>query len=179
MMKRLHHLWLWVSIVCMSMQALHASAQDALPEYTVKAGFLYNFIMLTDWPSQHVGPTLEVCVSGSQDLLHALDSLSGKVVNNRRISIHMLGVANEVKDCHVLFLAESERMADAKILRGIAGQPILTITDDEAIARSGAMIFLRPERQRLVFEINVGAAKNANLNISSRLLRLARGGASE
>lgn len=178
-MMKLRHLLLWVSIVCMGLPALQASAEDALPEYTVKAGFLYNFVMLTDWPSQHIGSTLEVCVSGSHDLLQALDSLRGKIVNNRRIAVRMLGIAEEVKDCHVLFLAESERMADAKILRGISGQPILTITDDEAIARNGAMIFLRPERQRLVFEINVGAAKNANLNISSRLLRLARGGASE
>lgn len=179
MMKKLHHLLLWVSLLAAGGQPGSVGAAEALPEYTVKAGFLYNFVMLTDWPAQNAGSTLDVCVLGGADLVQALDAMRGKVVNNRRINVRLLSGTEVAKECQVLFLTETDRMTDTRVLREISGLPILTVTDDEAVARTGAMIFLRPERQRLVFEINVAAARSANLNISSRLLRLARGGVSE
>jgi hypothetical protein len=171
------HLLLCFSLACGLLLAPCARAGDLLPEYTVKAGYIYNFAMLTEWPSDAVGENLELCVTGNDDLGTALKTLQGKTASNRQINVRTLAHPGEAKGCHVLFIAELARSEFAQLKREIAGQAILTVTDNADLAKSGVAIFLRPEHQRLVFEIDAGAAKLANLNISARLLRLARGGA--
>ena len=161
------------------LHATWAMASAPLPEYTVKAGYLYNFAMLTEWPSNTAGEDLELCLIGNDDFVPALETLQGKTVNKRRINVRILTQAGEVKGCHVLFISEVGRSEFAQLKREIGSRPILTVTDSEVLARSGVAIFLRPEGQRLVFEINTNAVRNADLNISARLLRLARVGVGE
>jgi hypothetical protein len=173
------HLLLWLVAVVWAFQAPLTSAANALPEYTIKAGYLYNFAMLTEWPPNSAASHLELCYVGHEDLGAALESLQDKMVGNRRIDVRHIDDAAEVKECHVLFISEVDHGELPKIMREVTGRAVLTVTDDENVARAGVVIFLRPERQRLVFEINNSAAKNANMNISARLLRLARGGANE
>ncbi len=173
----IRHLLLCFSFAGSLLHAACTFAGDLLPEYTVKAGYLYNFAMLTEWPADAVGENLELCFIGDDDFSSALGALQGKNVNSRQINIRSLVRPGDAKGCHVLFIAEVGRSEFAQIKREISGQPILTVTDNESLAKSGVAIFLRPEHQRLVFEIDANAARNANLNISARLLRLARGGA--
>src|ERR1035441_7226967 len=65
-------------------------------EYTVKAGYLYNFALLTEWPSDTADKNLEVCLIGNDDFLPALQTLQGKMVNERRINIHVLAQPGEI-----------------------------------------------------------------------------------
>jgi hypothetical protein len=175
----IRYLLLCFSAACGFLHVQCALAGDLIPEYTVKTGYLYNFAMLTEWPSDTMGENLELCFAGNDDFGSVLKTLQGKVVNNRTINVRSLAHPGEVKGCHVLFFAEVEHSTFAQFKREIAGQPVLTVTDNESLAKSGVAIFLRPEQQRLVFEININAAKSANLNISARLLRLARGRSGE
>jgi hypothetical protein len=52
--------------------------------------------------------------------------------------------------------------------------PILTIGDAPGFARRGGIINFMLEDNKVRFEVNVEAAKHAVLNISSRLLALAK-----
>jgi hypothetical protein len=168
-------LLLCFSLACGLLHAMCAVAGDApLPEYTVKTGYLYNFAMLTEWPSDTTSTNLELCLIGNDDFGIALATLQGKVVNSRQINVRNLAHPGDVKGCHVLFIAEVDNSEFAQLKREIAGKPVLTVTDNGNFAKSGIAIYLKPEQQRLAFEINTNAAKSANLNISARLLRLAR-----
>ena len=51
---------------------------------------------------------------------------------------------------------------------------VLTVSDQPDFAASGGMIGMIRLDNRLQFEINVGAAREAGLRVSSNLLRLAR-----
>lgn len=156
-----------------------ACAAEPLPEYTVKAGYLYNFAMLTEWPSEAAGENLELCLIGDDEFGAALKMLQGKAVNQRFINVRNLNYPGEAKGCHMLFIAEVARPEFVQIKRELAARPVLTITDNKNLEKSGVAIFLRAEQRRLVFEIDTGATKNAKLNLSARLLRLARGAARE
>ena len=52
--------------------------------------------------------------------------------------------------------------------------PVLTIGEMPGFARHGGIINLTLEDSKVRFEVNVEAAKEAELNISSRLLALAK-----
>jgi hypothetical protein len=173
------HLLLCCAVACGMLPAAHASAAGALPEYMVKAGYLYNFALLTEWPSVAAGEPLELCVIGDDGLGVALQALQGKTANNRQINVRVLAEAAEAYRCHILFIADVERSDFAQLKREIAGRPVLTVTDNEQFAKSGMAIFLRAEGSRLVFEIAANVVRRANLNISARLLRLAHAGAGE
>ena len=56
----------------------------------------------------------------------------------------------------------------------LKGVPVLTIGETPGFARNGGIINLILEDNKVRFEVNVAAAKEADLNISSRLLALAR-----
>ncbi len=170
------HLLMWFAIAWGMPHAAGALAADPLPEYTVKAGYLYNFALLTEWPDEAIGDSLELCILGPDHFGPALDALRGKTVNNRRIDIRFIVQPSEARKCHILYIAEAERSEMAALRGELANRPVLTVTDDESLSKAGITIFLRPDRQRLVFEINNNAAKRANLNISARLLRLAHAG---
>jgi hypothetical protein len=79
-----------------------------------------------------------------------------------------------MQTCHLLFVAEITRAEMTRVVKEISVKPVLTVTDDKLLEQQGAMVLLRPEGNRLVFEIDQAMAERANLKFSSRLLRLAR-----
>jgi hypothetical protein len=158
--------WVWTSSCVF--------ARDALPEYTVKAGFLYNFALLTEWPESSIGETFNICLYRSGIFATALEAIQGKRIRKHPITIQNVESPAAMKTCHLLFIAEITRPEMTRVVKEIATRPILTVTDDVILEEEGAMILLRPEGDYLVFEIDHAMAQRVNLNISSRLLRLAR-----
>jgi hypothetical protein len=152
----------------------YVHAREALPEYTLKAAYLYKFALLTEWPADTLGNNINLCFMADEDFGKALDSINGKQINNRPINTRSIVSAEETGSCNIIFIGQMTNTNLTDLISKIATQPILTVTDDEQMAKAGASIFLRPEGQRLVFEINTEAAQSAKLNISSRLLRLAK-----
>ena len=59
-------------------------------------------------------------------------------------------------------------------LRVLGRANILTVSDIEEFAERGGMIGFRIEEKRVRFSVNTEAADRAGLQISSRLLKLAR-----
>ncbi|MGA2191747.1 MAG: YfiR family protein, partial [Steroidobacteraceae bacterium] len=70
---------------------------DELPEYRLKAAFLYNFALFTDW-SASVGPTLNLCLYGRNPFGAELDGLEGKAVGERHLAVHRLPDLEALKD---------------------------------------------------------------------------------
>ncbi len=154
--------------------ASYVHAREALPEYTLKAAYLYKFALLTEWPADTLGNNINLCFIADEDFGKALDSIQGKQINNRPINTRPIVSAEQTGNCNIIFIGQMTHTNLPDLISEISTQPILTVTDDEQLAKAGASIFLRPQGQRLVFEINTEVAQSAKLNISSRLLRLSK-----
>lgn len=154
--------------------ALPVSAQT-VQEYDLKAAFVYNFALFTDWPADtsYDGGTLNICVNPGSALRAPLINLSDRSVKGRKIAVRSLTAAGNLRTCHVVFLEGADRERWAHIKKG-SGSGVLTISDDEEISRSSAVIALAMDGNRVVFDINTRAARQAGLVLSSKLLRLAR-----
>lgn len=149
-----------------------ALAVESVPEFELKAAFLYNFALFTEWPGKPEG-ALTLCLLGKDRFGEAVHHIEGKPVKNASIRIHRPASLSELRGCHVLFIADSEMHQLGKILKTVRGAPVLTVTDSEGAGRAGAMINLMLVEQRVTFEINTSAVEGAGLGISSKLLRLA------
>ena len=147
-------------------------------EYLIKAGFIYNFAKLMEWPApafpQPTSPIV-IGVLGTDPFQGMLDDvLRGKQVNGREFVVKHLKWGDDLRSCNILFVSSSERPHFDELFHLIKGLPILTIGDTPGFAERGGIINFVLEDNKVRFEIDVNAARQANISISSRLLALAR-----
>ncbi len=72
-------------------------------------------------------------------------------------------------NCQILFLGKA---AAAELPHGVAGQPVLTVTD-RSRGGSGGIIQFVMQGSRVRFAVDIAAANSAGIQISSKLLGLA------
>ncbi|MCV2353895.1 YfiR family protein [Paucibacter sp. B2R-40] len=175
-MKRLYLPKLLLLPALLAGACLSSTVQaQAVPEYAMKASYLYNFMIFADWPgldAQTQIDGLTLCVLGQDNFGEALNNLEGKNVNGRRLSvIRMNGMAG-IKKCQLLFITEQEAPNMQSILKYLADAPVLTVADTPVAA--GAAILLSLDGKRLVFDVNIQRAKKVGITLSSKVLQLAR-----
>jgi hypothetical protein len=163
-----------------------AQAGDASDssEYLVKAGFIYNFAKFVEWPSTAFAEPdspIVIGVLGTDPFGEIINHVvEGKKIGMRGFVVRRFKWSKELKDskdfkeCRILFVSSSEKMHFEEIVEAVKGLPILTVGETPGFAERGGMIRLMLEDNRVRFEVNVDAAHDGNLNISSRLLTLAR-----
>ena len=165
--------------------ALNAQNAGGSSEYLIKAGFIYNFANLVQWPASSFAQPdspIVIVILGEDHFGTTLDrALEGKKVNARSFVIKRAHSVSELqrtvgaqKECQILYVSSSEMSHLGEAIQMLKGVPVLTIGETPGFAKNGGIINLILEDNKVRFEVNVEAAKAADLNISSRLLALAR-----
>ena len=149
-----------------------AALSDDLPEYRLKAAFLYNFALFTEWPAD-VGSTLNLCVYGKDPFGEELDGLQGKAVGDRRLAIHRITSIEALSACQVVFIAGSSGDGISRVLSSLRGATVLIVADVPGAAKQGVALNMSVVNNKITFEANLPAARAANLKLSSKLLSLA------
>lgn len=153
------------------------SLAQPVQENAIKAAFVYNFVLFTEWPEASLrgAETINVCVNSASEMQEALLVLNGKAAKGARIKILPKSSLDNVPgQCHVLYIDYLDRHRWPVIRKALGDARVLTITDDADIARNAAMIAMLIQGNRVVFEIDQSAGRQAHLVFSSKLLRLAR-----
>lgn len=170
--------WIWrVALALLFLSGQNVSAQSVSHEYQIKAAFLYNFSRFVEWPaSAFPSPQspLVMCVIGGDPFGSYLDEIVlGEKVNSHPLVVKRFHRVDEIKTCHILFVSQSEANQLEQILANVKGRNILTVGDVDGFAQRGGVIRFVTENNKTRIRINLGAAKAANLTISSKLLRVA------
>lgn len=159
--------------------ALLAGPLRAAPptEYALKSVFLYNFCRFIEWPSAAFASTDEPLTIGivGEDPFGSLlnEAISGETYHGRPIRIEHYRNARDIRRCQLLFVSRSESAHAAEILNAVAGKNIVTVGEDEAFIDKGGMIALTAEQNRVRLRINPATLRSANVEVSSKLLRVA------
>lgn len=151
--------------------------QAPLSEQQIKAGFVLNFARYVEWPEQAFAgkeAPLILCVLGRDPFGGALSAIERRSVQGRELRVRRDVLAEDTRGCHVLFVSDSEARRLAPILRQVAGNPILTVSDIEGFTDAGGGIGMTHGDERLQFEVNLDALQQGRLKASSQLLKLAR-----
>lgn len=143
-------------------------------EVEVKAVFLFNFTRFVQWPAdakRAAGPMV-IGVLGRDPFGRTLDEVvKGEGVSGRRLVVKRIERVEDAADCDEVFIAASEAQELGKILEFLEGRPVLTVSDIPGFAARGGMIGLVSSGGRVKIQINPEEAKEAGLQISSKLLR--------
>lgn len=150
-----------------------AAGPPSLSEPEVKAGFLFNFANLVEWPAA-TPPTLTLCLLQGAALGAASEALHGKNVGPRKLAVRHEVADTDVRPCHVVFAGAPAPARLGQLIGQLGGSPVLTVGDGAGLAGQGLIASFYRDGDKVRFEINVDAARRAQLPISSRLLSLAR-----
>ncbi|HLF96196.1 MAG TPA: YfiR family protein [Methylococcaceae bacterium] len=161
----------WLAIVLLA--GIGPLRAELAEEYELKAAFLYNFALFTHWPGETAEP-FTLCLYGPHRFGDALRQLDGKTVHDIPLSLQFPQTAQEARTCQVLFFNPDAVPRAAELLEALRAAPVLTISDHPVAWPMGTMIVLAVDPQRVVFDINTRRARQAGLDFSAKLLRLAR-----
>jgi hypothetical protein len=155
-------------------------AQEVSEEYKLKAAFVFRFAQFVDWPTTALDgrPAVEYCVWSPNPfgpVLHEL--INGETLAGRPLAVREISAPTQISTCHVLFVRGDGPASN--VIDRIGRQPILTVGESPRFLDEGGIIQLIRADNRIRFNINLAAARQAGLRLSSQLLRLAaavRGG---
>lgn len=168
---------LWPALLLAACWGDPLLAQGMLAETQAKAAFVFNFTRYIEWPERAFPAReapLQLCLLGRDSIGSALTALESRQVQGRTVTVRMLAGVDEHRGCHVVFVGASEARRLAPVLRSLAGQPVLTVSDADGFIDAGGAIGIVQGDGRLQFEVNRAALEQAQLKASSNLLKLAR-----
>ena len=153
-----------------------AARAQQVPENDLKAAYIYNFALFTEWPPAAMpapGSSFAFCVLGNTPMNRSLRTLAAKTVHGRSIAVRPVATPEAARGCHVLVIASSDPARVDDVVRSLGDAPVLTVADANTTEPSVAAIMLERRDSRIVFSVDLSIARTAQLRISSRVLRLA------
>jgi hypothetical protein len=168
-----------LAVLLVFSQCVPARAQTAPSvEYQVKAAFLLNFARFVQWPSdafESDSAPITFCVFRQDPFGSALaDITQGKSINNRALLVRHVQNFADLKSCRLVFVSDSADKDLSAILDTLKNSSALVVGESEGFAERGGGIQFYLEAEKVRFSVNVDATKRARLNVSSKLLALAR-----
>jgi len=147
-------------------------------EYQVKAAFLVNFPKYAEWPPEAFAETnspIVITVLAETNVAEEVQkAIRGRAVNGREIVLQRLASGAEPGVCHILFISAAEQRHSPALLAKLKNASILTVGESEDFLRSGGIINLARQDQKIALQVNLKAAGRARIKISSKLLTVAK-----
>ena len=161
--------------VLFSVQIIRAQTSS---EYRVKAVFIFNFTHFVDWPASSFTSSdspFIIGIIGKDPFGNYLEeAVANEKVGSHPIVVHHFSDLSEVTNCQILYINYIEPVLVKSILNTTSEKNILTVNDALNFPRWGGIIGFFTENDKIRLQVNVSAAKKAQLAISSKLLHVAR-----
>jgi len=143
----------------------------------LKAAFLYNFAKFTEWPADALGPgsPLGMCTTDGAVFEQLVKITAGRSIGAHQVAARLVTVDDaSLRECHVLYVSDLNATDSERVLEALKDVPVLTVGDGEAFVKLGGVAGLFVENGQMRFAIRIESAKRARLELSSKLLSLAK-----
>jgi hypothetical protein len=168
-----------LAVVCLAgiaEAAPQSPDSSAVPEYSAKAGFLTTFTKYTSWPAgafESATAPVVIGVIGRDPFGDVLDKAAARQ-GGRPLEVRRLRSQQEAERCHVVFIGKAASRSEAEWLAALSSRPILTVAESGEPAARGSIVQFVLVGNRLTFDVNLSAAEQAGIRLSSDLLSHAR-----
>ena len=167
----------WALLFTLFLTAQNNAYAATREEYAVKAAFVLNFILLTEWPEEAADVSKKefvLCVVGGDKLPNPFQSLNGKKVRKKSLRVVYAPVDSMLAECQVIFYREEVDTQDlVRTLKAVRSKPVLTIGEKKNVTKLGGAIHFFKDSGKLRFAINPEIVSEQGLKMSSRLLQIA------
>lgn len=139
----------------------------------IKAAYIYNFAKFVEFPAAE-DQMIRLCLLGKGDLNGALPGLNHRMAQGREILIRKEVSPEQVRDCSLVFVAESEARLLPVVVKQLGGAPVLLVSDARQAMDAGAHLALIFNEDRVEFDVNLLNLHKSSIKASSQMLKLAR-----
>lgn len=173
-------IWTGCLLLLLMMSGIRiAYAQTKPPlEYQVKAAFLFNFTHFIHWPaSAYAAPDAPfvIGIAGNDPFGTYLDDLvNGEMTDGHKIIVRRYPDGGDISGCQLVFINMGDLTKLKAVLSQAAHQSILTVSDADDFIKIGGILHFYTDNNRVKMEIRLAGAKAAQLEISAKLLQVAK-----
>ena len=100
--------------------------------------------------------------------------INHKAVGNKTLEVINLARLRNFEACHVLYISDLKQAILLQVLAEIKRRPLLTIGEGYDFAVQGGMVGMENVDGKITLHVNLPVVRESNLNISARLLKLAK-----
>jgi len=144
----------------------------------IEAAFLVKFSSYIHWPKQAFSSPdapLVIAIFGRDPFGSIIDSIARSyVMHGRNIEIRRCENVKNLCGSHIVFVAASAMGRMEEITSSARERPVLLVGNAPDFLARGGMINFVVVRNRIRFDINIKNSHQAGLEISSKLLKVAR-----
>jgi hypothetical protein len=148
------------------------------PEYKVKSVFIFNFTRFVDWPETYMKNNSDpfiIGIIGENPFGNILEeTVLGEKVGTHPIVVQHFTDKNAVANCQLLYIGYSDERRIREVITNLNKRPVLTVSDANNFCLMGGIVQFYQEENKIRLMINTQNSKAAALNISSKLLAVAR-----
>lgn len=166
------------ALVVHGLSCLVAPAQSATAsEDDLRAAMVSHLPLFVEWPAAKTDPAhpqFHVCLLGADPIAPVLES-AFRASSTVAVPVVFSRVAasDKLEACHLLYIGAGARGSFAHLLPALMQASVLTVSERPIDAAVGEVIGLPLEDNHVQIEVNLSAAQNSKLTVSSKLLRLA------
>jgi prepilin-type processing-associated H-X9-DG protein len=173
---------LWMTFACLAAPVaptVVAQAQEANDlEKRVKAAYILKFADYVEWPatmSAQADAPITFGVLGDEQIAAELaQTAAGRASAGHPLVARRLKEGEALTGVNILFAGGKDAAHLAQVLKAVAAQPVLIVTEaDGALERGSAINFVLVDGH-VKFEIALDNAEKRGIKLSSRLLAVAR-----
>ena len=160
----------WIYLLVSLLSPQNVVAQDI---FDLKAALTFSFAKFTEWP-QATPPSevWQLCYFGEQ-YRDSFSLLGDKKLSQKPINTIKVNEVTDVSACHIVFIDSKDRHILKRLFLAIKNRPVLTVSDISGFIHQGGMIEIVPDEGRLRFKVNQQQMEQADLDLSSQVLKLA------
>jgi hypothetical protein len=166
-----------VSVLAAMASAWAPAAAQGVEESDLKAAIVYNILLFVEWPAAVLpdgSGALSLCVGPNSRLREPLKALAGRELRGHPLELRELAPPEPGRPCHAVFIDAADRRL-AATLKPHDSAGALVVSDDPESPRDATAIVLHRVGNRIAFDVYLQPLRQARLQLSSKLLRLARG----
>lgn len=164
---------LFLLVFCAS---LFSNAQN-YSAYEVKGAYLFHFTKYVTWPNYNLGrEKFVIGLYGGDPFQGKLPLiLKGRKFHNSLFKVVSLTDKQQLKDIDMVFISNTKKFELIKLIEELSDRNILIVGDNiKGFCEIGGHINFTASDDRYRVEVNRRAIEKAGLQISSRLLSIAR-----
>ena len=148
---------------------------DAVEESTIKSVLTLNLARYSEWPASLFGSkqaSINLCLLADDTVQQAFALLDTKAIGNKTLSVHNINESKRLENCQILFASEGS-VNISQLNEQSYEQHILTIGESDDFLKKGGMVYMENSSGKINLHINLNALEKAQIQISSRVLKLA------
>jgi hypothetical protein len=146
-------------------------------EEEVKAAVVFNILQFVKWPENPAGAgqPLVLCAPDAEGVARHLPQYAGASLHDSTVAIRTLNRRLDgLAACQAVFVPAGSPYLVLQISAATQGKPVLVIAEGSGALQQGAGMAVSLAGGRVAIDVDLAAVNASGLNVSSKLLRLAR-----